>query len=514
MRSAVTVRLGLTACGMILSLASCNRTRADRAGDTGAVTLDSSGEGAAGATVKGKVPLSTKSEEARKLYDEGVALFDQVRFHDARQKFIQAEAKDPNFAMAHYQLAITSTSTNDAQEHLKKAVALADQATEGERLQIQALQAAFNGDPAKSLEYTKQASQKYPDDERLHTFLAFAYSGQQDNEKAIDELNKAIELNPDYSAAYNALGYAYRAQNKNDEAEKAFKKYIELVPNDPNPYDSYAELLLKTGRFDESIAQYRKALSIDPHFVGSHFGIVANLIYQGKHDQALAEAQKLASAARNDGERRQAYFARALVYADQGKTDLAVKELEKEYAIASKAGDNAQMAGDVENMGFVLLNAGRPDQAAKRFQQALDMVANSTLPAEAKEDLKLGHRYDLARLALAKGDLATAKSEAEAYQKGAEAKDNELRIKQAHELNGTIAIKEKDYDKAIGELEKASQQDPYVIYQLATAYEGKGDKAKAGELYQQAAQAYILPTFNYVLIRSKAKQKAAAPTTA
>ena len=514
MSYAVTVRLGLTACGMILSLASCNRTKADSSSDTGVVTMDSSGERAAGATVKGKVPLSTRSDEARKLYDEGVALFDQVRFHDARQKFLQAEAKDPDFAMAHYQLAITSTSTKDAQEHLKQAVALADKATEGERLQIQALQAGFNGDPAKSLQYTKEASQKYPDDERLHTFLAFSYQQQQDTEKAIDELNKAIELNPDFSAAYNALGYAYRAENKNDEAEKAFQKYIELVPNDPNPYDSYAELLLKTGRFDESIAQYRKALSIDPHFVGSHFGIVGNLIYQGKHDQGIAESQKLEKAARNDGERRTAHFARALVYADQGKTDLAVKELEKEYAIAAKAGDNAQMAGDVENIGFILLNAGRTDQAAKRFQQALDMVANSTLPPDAKEDIKLGYRYDQARLALAKGDLNTAKSEAEAYQKGAEAKDNEIRIKQAHELSGTIAIKEKDYDKAIGELEKASQQDPYVVYQLAQAYEGKGHKAKAAELYQQAAEAYILPTFNYVLIRSKAKQKAAAQPTA
>jgi tetratricopeptide (TPR) repeat protein len=514
MYRAVTVRLGLITCGTIISLASCNRPKADGAGETGAVSLDSSGERAGGATVKGKVPLSTKSEEARKLYDQGVALFDQIRFHDARQKFLQAEAKDPDFAMARYQLAITSPSTKEAQEHLKQAVALAGKATEGERLQIQALQAAFNGDPAKSLEYTKQASQKYPDDERLHTALAFSYSAQQDNEKAIDELNKAIELNPDYSPAYNSLGYAYRALDKNDEAEKAFKKYIELVPSDPNPYDSYAELLLKTGRFDESIAQYRKALSIDPHFVGSHFGIAANLIYQGKHDQALAEAQKLASAARNDGERRQAYFTRALVYADQGKPDLAVKELEKEYAIAAKAGDNAQMAGDVENIGFILLNAGRPDQAAKRFQQAVDIVANSTLPPEAKKDLELGHRYDLARLALPKGDTATAKSEAEAYQKGAEAKGNEVRIKQAHELNGSIAIKEKDYDKAIGELEKASQQDPYVIYLTAVAYEGKGDKAKAAELYKQAAEAYILPTFNYVLIRSKAKQKAAAQPTA
>lgn len=62
-------------------------------------------------------------------------------------------------------------------------------------------------------------------------------------------------------------------------------------------------------------------------------------------------------------------------------------------------------------------------------------------------------------------------------------------------------------------MEKASQLDPYVTYQLAVAYEGKGDKAKAGELYKQAAESYILPTFNYVLIRAKAKQRAASQST-
>ena len=500
----------LLACGVISILVGCNRTKTDGARESGAVGEDSGKvAGEAGA----KVPVTTKSEEAKKLYDEGLALFDQVRVHDAHQKFQQAVAKDPDFAMAHYQLAITSPSSKETVAHANQAVALAGKASEGERLAILSFQAGINGDPAKSVEFSKEAAQKYPDDERARVNLAFAYSGQQDNEKAVDELNKAIELNPNFPLAYNSLGYAYRSLNKNENAEKAFKKYIELVPNDPNPYDSYAELLMRLGRFDESIAQYRKALAQDPHFVGSHSGIAGDLMYQGKHGQAIVEAQKLEGAARNDGERRFAILTRALVYVDQGKTDQALREMEKEYAFDSKLGDPAQMAADATTIGIILVDAGKPDQAQKRFQQALDLQVNSGLPPEAKEDAKLAHHYNLGRVALAKNDLATAKSEAAEYLKGAEAKQNTTRIQQGHELVGTIALKEKNFDQAISELEQASQQDPYAVYVLALAYQGKGDKAKAAELFKQAAESYTLPTLNYALIRAKAKQSAAKSTS-
>jgi len=509
MHNAFTRHAWLIAWGAISILAGCNRPKTDTARETGAVSNEDSAKATASATAaKGKVPVTTKSEEAKKLYDRGLTYSDQVRFHDARQVFQQAAAKDPEFAMAHYQLALTSPSNKEALAHLNQAVALAGKASEGERLAILSLQAGFNADPAKSLEYSKEAVQKYPEDERARQALAFAYQGQQEYQKAIDELNKAIELNPNFSTAYNSLGYAYRPLNKNAEAEQAFKKYIELVPNDPNPYDSYAELLMKTGRFDESIAQYRKALSIDPHFTNSYYAIAGDLMYQGKYPQALAEAQKLSSAARNDGDRRLVFFTRTLVYADQGKTDLALNEMEKQYAFDSKLGDPAQMAQDLDGIGIILVETGRPDQAQKKFQQSLDIQTKSDLSPETKEDANLAHHYHLGRVALAKNDLATAKSEAAEYLKGAEAKANDFRIRQGHELAGMIAIKEKNFDQATSELEKANQQDPYVVYQIAVAYAGKGDQAKAQESYKKAAEMYILPTINYALIRVKAAKQA------
>lgn len=490
----------LTLCGMVFILAGCDRAKSDEASETGAIT----------AANRGKVPVTTSSEEARQLHAEGIRLADQLRPHQARQAFEKAVAKDPNFAMAHYNLAQASPNAKETTEHLNRAVALSDKASEGERLTILAFQAINNGDPAKWLEYSKQLVEAYPEDERAHTALGNVYFfGEQDYENARDELQKAIDVDPNFAPAYNMLGYSHSALGNYPEAEKAFKKYIVLVPNDPNPYDSYAELLMRTGKFDESVQQYRKALSIDPHFVGSHFGIAANLMYQGKHNQALAEADKLNAAAQNDADRRFALFTRALVYADQGKNDAALKEIQKRYDLAAKSGDTTTMAGDAENMGDILLVAGRPDEAAKRFEQAASLVAKSSRSQEAKDDAALAHHYNLGRIALAKKDLAAAKTHAAAYLDGAKAKDSEFRTREAHKLAGKIAKEEKDYDKAIAELAQANQLDPSVLYATGLAYEEKGDQTKAAELRRQATELYNLPTLNHAFVRVKARKAAA-----
>ncbi|MEA2723788.1 MAG: hypothetical protein QOH59_1559 [Gemmatimonadales bacterium] len=500
MRSAFTrPNVWLILCGVLFILAGCDRDKSGEARDTGAVTAN-----------RGKVPVSTTSEEARKLRTEGLKLADQLRPHEARQLFEKAVAKDPKFAMAHYDLAGASPNAKATTEHLNEAVALSENASDGERLTILAFKAINDGDPAKWVDYSKQLVAAYPEDERAHAALGNVYFfGEQDYESARDELQKAIDVEPNFAPAYNMLGYSYSALGDYPEAEKAFKKYIELVPNDPNPYDSYAELLMKTGKFDESLTQYRKALSIDPHFVGSHFGIASNLLYQGKHDQALAQAQKLDEAAQNDADRRLALFTRALVYADQGNNDAAVKEIQKRYDLAAKIGDTATMAGDAENMGDILLNAGRPDEAAKRFEQALNLVAKSSRSQEAKDDAALAHHYNLGRIALARKDLAAAKTHAAAYLDGAKAKDSEFRTREAHKLAGKIAKEEKNYDQAIAELGQANQLDPSVLYATGLAYQGKGDKDKATELFRQAAELYTLPTLNHAFVRAKARKAAA-----
>ncbi|HYC30934.1 MAG TPA: tetratricopeptide repeat protein [Gemmatimonadales bacterium] len=458
----------------------------------------------AGATVPaaaGTVPVTTASDEARRIYLQGRTLTENLRAHDGRKLYEKAVATDPGFAMAHYQLAVNSGIAKDFFDHLKHAVELSGKTSEGERLMILALEAGGNAQPARAREPLAELVAKYPDDERAHFLLGGAHFGQLEYDKAAEQYQTATRLNPQYAPAYNLLGYTYRQLDRFDEAETAFKKYIELIPEDPNPYDSYAELLMRTGRFEESMVQYRRALDLDSNFTPSRVGIANDLMLQGKHKEALATLDDLYRRARDDGERRQALFVKGVVLVDAGKHAAAVQEIEKEFAIARKAGDSANMSGDVQLIGDIQLAAGRTEEAAKRYGQALALVEQSSLPDEVKTDTRLADRYNRARIALAKGDVETARTEAKAYLEGAESRKNSFRIWQAHELAGSIALKEKKYDDAIAHLGQANQQNPQVVYWTALAHKGKGDGAKAKELAAKAAEANVLPQAAYAFVR-------------
>ena len=452
----------------------------------------------------GKIPITTVSEPARKEFLQGRDLNEKLLIQDSIQHFDRAIALDPNFAWAELNRAQVSPTGKEFFDHLKKAVSLADKASNGERLLILATDAGANGNAVKQKEYLDQLVAAYPADERAHFNLAGYHFGQQEFPKAIEHYKKATELAPNYSSAYNLLGYAYRQNVDYPNAEAAFKKYIELIPKDPNPYDSYAELLLKMGRFDESIAQYRKALEIDSNFINAHQGIAAAQMYQGKAAEAAAELQNITDKARSDAERRTALFALTVVDVDSGNMAKALEDVDKQYALGEKTNDVPSMTGDLQLKGNILLEMGKYDEAKELFDRGLKMTEASNLSQEIKDNAKVFQHYNLGRVALGKKDFATAKSEAEAFRKGADASKNRFQIRQAHELAGSIALAEKDYDKAIAELQQANQQNPYDLYRLCQAYQGKGDSAKAKEFCTKASAFNSLPQLNLAFVRTKA----------
>jgi tetratricopeptide (TPR) repeat protein len=455
----------------------------------------------------GKIPITTKSEEARKEFLQGRDLFDRLLATESVAHFDKAIALDPTFASAELARANAAGTAGDFLDHLNKAVSLAGNASLGEKLMIAAADAGSNGNVGAQKGDLEKLVAAYPDDERAQVMLGNYYFGQQDYALAITHYKKATEVAPNYSPAYNILGYAYRQSGNYAEAEQTFKKYTELLPNDPNPYDSYAELLLKMGRFDDSITQYRKALSLDTHFNPSHFGMAADLMYLGKADDATAELQQMATQARNDGELRIAYFGMAVVATDSGKLEQALQAMDKEYAVAEKKNDAASMAADLQAKGNILLEAGKFDEAARQFEHSLRLIEGSNLSQQIKDNAQEQHHFNLAVIALGKKDYAAAKTHAAEYDQGAK-NPGQLRLSQ--ELAGRLALAHKDYAGAIAALEQANLQDPRNLYRLGEAYRAKGDSAKAQEYFGQAAAFNSLPQLNYAFIRRKAERMAAA----
>jgi Tfp pilus assembly protein PilF len=48
-----------------------------------------------------EMPITTKSDEARKIFLQARQLFDNIRFDEARELFSKAIEKDPDFTLAH-----------------------------------------------------------------------------------------------------------------------------------------------------------------------------------------------------------------------------------------------------------------------------------------------------------------------------------------------------------------------------------------------------------------------------
>ena len=453
----------------------------------------------------GKIPITTSSEDARKEFLQGRDLNEKLLVQDSIAHYDKAISLDANFAYAELNRAGVSPTGKEFFDHLKKAVSLADKASNGEKLLILGTEAGANGNAAKQKDYFEQLVAAYPNDERANFALGGYYFGQQDFPQAITYYKKATELEPKFSSAFNLLGYAYRQNDDYANSENAFKKYIELIPNDPNPYDSYAELLLKMGKFDDSITQYRKALSIDKNFINAHQGIGMALLYKGSPDEAAAEINKINDVARSDAERRTALFALTVVDVDSGKWDAALADVDRQYALGDKTNDVPGMTGDLQLRGNILLEMGKYDEAKEEYEKTLKMTEDSNLSQEIKDNAALFHHYNTARVALGKKDLTTAKTEAKAFYTGSEAKNNPAQMRQAHQLMGLIAMEEKSYDNAIKELQQANQQNPYDLYRLSQAYQGKGDAAKAKEFAQKAANFNSLPAIQYAFVRTKAK---------
>jgi tetratricopeptide (TPR) repeat protein len=93
--------------------------------------------------------------------------------------------------------------------------------------------------------------------------------------------------------------------------------------------------------------------------------------------------------------------------------------------------------------------------------------------------------HALARLAARRGKKSDAKkhvTEARAALDKAQDKNQEPYFPY---LTGYVAFYSKNYKSAVTDLEKANQNDPFILALLAQAYEKLGDQAKAQELYRR-----------------------------
>ncbi len=451
------------------------------------------------------VPITTSSEEARCAYLESQERFDNLRTAEARAFALQAVELDDGFAVAHLLLAAASGRTSGFFEHLDRAVELSGEVSEAERHIILGFQAGSKGDLATQRQHYQQLVLTFPNDERAHHLLGGHFFLQQEWTQAIEHYRRAIELHPEFAAPYNQLGYALRSTGDYQGAEDAFREYVRLMPDEANPLDSYAELLMKRGRFEQSIDKYREALEKNPEFVPSYIGIGNNLLFLGEPAEARKTFSLLGEVASNDSERRQAVFWTVVSFIHEDRYDEALLAAEELHAMAYDGDDLLGASEALVLMGDVLLEAGSPEQAIEKYHAALGLLQASGSPDEIKRTAARKLMYHEARVALKVNDLEKAKTIANRYGDLVGEHQIPSERRSHRELVGLVALAEGDYDLAVSHLEKADQDDPRVLYELALAHRGASHNEKARELAEMAANWNGLG-INFAYVRHKARE--------
>jgi tetratricopeptide (TPR) repeat protein len=429
----------------------------------------------------GKMPITTTSKAALGEFLVGRDLNEKLRAVEARAHFKKAVELDPKFALAYLWVFNTTDGTTERFAAFRKAMELADRVSEAEANVIRAADAAVNSRPDEQRRLLEANVKAYPDDERAHSMLGNYLFGTQDWEAAIAEYRRALAIDPKFSPPYNQLGYALRFLDRDAEAEAAFTTYTELIPDEPNPYDSYAELLLHLGRYREAIEGYEKALDLNPNFPSAYVGIGHALIYLGDPDAARKAFVKLRYIAREEGEKRQAALWLAASYLFEGDHDKAIAEIVRRLDSARARQDVAAVSGDTELIGEILLDAGRADEAAPRFSEALALLDETELPAAIKETGRVDYLFDMARVELVRRNFAAAADLAGRFRvrSGERRLPEEIRL--SHALDALLALVEGDAPRAVKAASQANLNDPRVQLLLARAQAAAGETAAAIE---------------------------------
>ena len=143
--------------------------------------------------------------------------------------------------------------------------------------------------------------------------------------EAIDVFDQAIEVDPSYAFAYYAKGWCYELSGDDDKAMECYDLGIDLDKDYAYIYLMRGQIYLKRGDKSKAEEDFGKVLQLDTTVVDGSCRQYA-LHFLGRNDEAAEWMQKLIDDEPYDMGH---YYDKACLYSRMGRTDEAVKALEK-----------------------------------------------------------------------------------------------------------------------------------------------------------------------------------------
>jgi len=454
-----------------------------------------------------EVPITTTSQEARKLFIEGRELAEFWQAEKANALFKRAIEIDPEFALAYLFKAATSPDAKEFKEAWAKAASLAPKVSEGEQKLI-AADRAYNeeNNVVKANEIYRDLAAMFPKDKRVQVYLASSYDSLQEYDKEIAALENAVSLDKNFAVAYEKLGYVYRWKNQFDKAEANFREYLRLNPRQASGRDNLADLYQKMGRYDEAIQQYQESVRIDPSLRFSQLKIGITYAFMGKYGEARQALQALMEAETKPAFKLydQQVIARTYIY--EGDFAKALEATDKAIQMAQQLSlpEDLAYAHQVKFILFSELNDW--DKADASLAEVSNLAETANFTPANKESTKAAVPFWQAMVAAGRKDFTAALAKAEECKAKIGAITNPGMQKYPVWILGYITLAQGDAKKAVGYFGQGEMDDPFIMYYFAVAKEKAGDMAGAKELYKKVAN-WNFDGDWYALVRQKAAAK-------
>ena len=174
----------------------------------------------------------------------------------------------------------------------------------------------------------------------------------------------------------------------------------------------------------------------------------------------------------------------AFSYAFESNSAEAEKYEKQVFDALMAKSDFEAAAGVANELARIDLESGDIDGAAKWYKLGYDTAMRKTEMKDADKNLwAFRWAHAQARIAARRGQGDEAQKQVASAKAALEKANNPNQAQFFPYLTGYVAFYGGDYKTAITELEKASQDDPFILVLIAQSYEKGGDAARAKEYY-------------------------------
>jgi tetratricopeptide (TPR) repeat protein len=480
-RTVITARLQKVATGGVIRSATmeCPKdeeilSKVDALANGIKADLNLSPQAIAGDSSQPLDQVLTSSPEALKYYTEARRHHLNTAPREAILLYQRAVEADPGFAMAYRGLA---SAYSNIGEQVKRAAAartalhLSDRLPERFRYQVQVT--AYLSSMATYPQVVDAGNKllaKYPDDDIALNFLSQVSCAVGNYERCAELREAAARISPAFLPT-NALAFADARLGLYDKRKSILDAYIERDPNNAQAHVALGQGYLITGLFAEAQRESDKALLLDPR--GSEAVLFKGDVAYLRGDLAPAEHEYLAlmDLAQTESDRRTARVRLGWLHLTQGRLEQARRQ-----AKDSSAGGTTN-----EWLGWVELEAGRPDLAVKTFQSRLADPAVASEPAVAL--------YALSGLGLslvAIDDVSRAWKTLDDLKAFPEGMFVKLKARLSLQQEGAVAARRGEARAAIADLERAVAMLPYQALNYSASGRFSDEHAGVLDLWKDA----------------------------